>query len=196
MMDLFPAPISFDFQRMQLDSYVTQHRPEGRRPSCQPICPSDALDLLDSSQCFAVLSTLASSFQLPRQQHNNHNHNHHQQAAFGAICDLGFGSLPGTAKTAPRRTVQAGSGAGKAPRPGRKKKAGATRHMPKEASSYKTADGEWTLFLTELPTVDLNAFLKESFFSEEEIASLKKERRKRKCTVYTKRFRQKKRGSR
>lgn len=62
--------------------------------------------------------------------------------------------------------------------------------LPVEVAKYKEK-GEWTSFLTELPTVELNAFLKRSKFTAKDIASLKKERRKRKCNIYTRRFREK-----
>ena len=65
-------------------------------------------------------------------------------------------------------------------------------HLPKRPHDYKEGDGQWTTFLTSLPTVALNAFLKISTFTKADIASLKKERRKRKCNVYTRRFRNKK----
>lgn len=65
-------------------------------------------------------------------------------------------------------------------------------HLPKQMCDHKDEDGQWTTFLTDLPTVALNAFLKLSAFTEADIASLKKERRKRKCNVYTRRFRNKK----
>lgn len=55
--------------------------------------------------------------------------------------------------------------------------------------AYKEIDGTWTTILTDLPTIELNAFLKRSDFSKEELADLKKVRRQRKNQIYTKRSR-------
>jgi len=213
------APSAFDFHHQQQQQHLAQRQASGRRPSCQPICPSDALDLLDSSACLAVLGQLAwttttttTTSQLPK-QHQQHQHPQAAFQPFNLTLSVAKSEAPQqqprhthsapvrstrpdvkyTPVAAPSRPRSRPRSRPQSPRL-RKKKARATRHMPKEASAYRM-DGEWTTFLTDLPTVDLNAFLKGSHFSNEQVASLKKERRKRKCTVYTKRFRQKKRGS-
>lgn len=60
--------------------------------------------------------------------------------------------------------------------------------LPKNAEAYKQND-TWCNFLTDLPTVELNAFLRNSEFSKDDITDLKKVRRQRKNKVYTKRSR-------
>lgn len=61
--------------------------------------------------------------------------------------------------------------------------------LPRHAAAYKDEDGQWAFSLTELPTVELNAFLKRSTFAAVEITDLKRVRRQRKNKVYTKRSR-------
>lgn len=61
--------------------------------------------------------------------------------------------------------------------------------LPRHAAAYKDEDGQWAFSLTELPTVELNAFLKRSTFTAVEITDLKRVRRQRKNKVYTKRSR-------
>lgn len=57
------------------------------------------------------------------------------------------------------------------------------------AAAYKEADGTWSTILSDLPTIELNAFLKRCDFTKEETSDLKKVRRQRKNQVYTKRSR-------
>ena len=59
----------------------------------------------------------------------------------------------------------------------------------KTAAAYKEADGTWSTILSDLPTIELNAFLKRCDFTKEETLDLKKVRRQRKNQVYTKRSR-------
>eukprot|EP00039_Didymoeca_costata_P030992 m.32563 g.32563 ORF g.32563 m.32563 type:complete len:440 (+) comp8428_c0_seq1:91-1410(+) len=59
---------------------------------------------------------------------------------------------------------------------------------PKHASAYRDQNG-WKQHITDLSTIHLNFFLKQSTFTKNEIADLKRIRRKRKNQQYTKRSR-------
>lgn len=61
--------------------------------------------------------------------------------------------------------------------------------LSRELTDHKNVAGLWNTVLTDLPTIELNAFLKQSHFGKSEIVDLKKVRRQRKNAVYTKRSR-------
>lgn len=102
-------------------------------------------------------------------------------------CDSGYSysteSAPGSPSSSPFSAPAPGALAGPAldltgPGP-----------LPTDAASYRDEHGSWACAVTELPTVDLNIFLKRTRFTKDEVADLKKVRRARKNQVYTKRSR-------
>jgi hypothetical protein len=61
---------------------------------------------------------------------------------------------------------------------------------PCDVSIYKDGEGCWITRLSDMPIVELNAFIKQVQMSKKDAADLKKVRRARKNTVYTKRSRE------